>query len=89
MESLGLVGQSDVWFHLAWDGLANYTFTDYISKELPIHYVFLKAIIACGLKDIIVWTGLQEICKCGGEAIFKRTKELVCFDILEFISGVI
>ena len=44
----------DVLIHLAWGGLPNYKSLHHFEQELPAHYRFLKAMVAAGLRHLVV-----------------------------------
>ena len=48
------VARHDILLHLAWDGLPNYKSLHHFETELPAQYRFLKAVVAAGLRSIIV-----------------------------------
>lgn len=59
--------QPDILIHLAWDHLDNFSSDLHIQKTLPVHKAFINALIAGGLKRIVVAGtcleyGLQEGC---------------------------
>lgn len=49
-----LMSQPDVLIHLAWAGLPNYNSLHHFEEELPAQYRFLRGMLACGLKNLIV-----------------------------------
>jgi dTDP-6-deoxy-L-talose 4-dehydrogenase (NAD+) len=49
-----LLGAPDVVIHLAWGGLPNYESLHHFETELPIQFVFLKALVQSGLKHLVV-----------------------------------
>lgn len=53
-DTFDLMGQPDVLIHLAWGGLPNYKSLHHFEKELPAHYQFLRGLVECGLKNIVV-----------------------------------
>jgi dTDP-6-deoxy-L-talose 4-dehydrogenase (NAD+) len=48
------LGRPDVLMHLAWGGLPNYASAHHFEQELPAHYLFLKALVAGGLANLVV-----------------------------------
>jgi nucleoside-diphosphate-sugar epimerase len=61
------VARHDILLHLAWDGLPNYKSLHHLETELPSQYRFLKAVVAAGLRSIVVTGtcfeyGMQEGC---------------------------
>ena len=48
------LARHDVLLHLAWDGLPNYKSLHHFETELPAQYRFLKAVVAAGLRSIVV-----------------------------------
>jgi nucleoside-diphosphate-sugar epimerase len=48
------VARHDILLHLAWDGLPNYKSLHHFETELPAQYRFLKAVVAAGLRSIVV-----------------------------------
>jgi nucleoside-diphosphate-sugar epimerase len=48
------VARHDILLHLAWDGLPNYRSLHHFETELPKHFHFLKELVRCGLKTILV-----------------------------------
>ena len=48
------MGRPDVLMHLAWGGLPNYKSLLHFERELPAHYSFLKRLIECGLRALVV-----------------------------------
>ena len=46
--------QPDILIHLAWDHLDNFSSDLHIQKTLPVHKAFINALIAGGLKRIVV-----------------------------------
>ena len=61
------VARHDILLHLAWDGLPNYKSLHHFESELPAQYRFLKAVVAAGLRSIVVTGtcfeyGMQEGC---------------------------
>jgi nucleoside-diphosphate-sugar epimerase len=48
------LARHDVLLHLAWDGLPNYKSLHHLETELPAQYRFLKAVVAAGLRSIVV-----------------------------------
>jgi nucleoside-diphosphate-sugar epimerase len=48
------LARQDVLLHLAWDGLPNYKSLHHFETELPAQYRFLKAVVAAGLRSIVV-----------------------------------
>jgi dTDP-6-deoxy-L-talose 4-dehydrogenase (NAD+) len=53
-DSLNMIGNPDVFIHLAWGGLPNYKSLHHFEEELPTHYRFLRDLIKSGLKNILV-----------------------------------
>ncbi len=49
-----LLGQPDALIHLAWGGLPNYKALHHFEHELPLHYSFLKEMVASGLQRMVV-----------------------------------
>lgn len=49
-----LMGSPDVLIHLAWGGLPNYKSLHHFEQELPTQYRFLKGLVQCGLKNLVV-----------------------------------
>jgi nucleoside-diphosphate-sugar epimerase len=47
-------GQLDAVIHLAWEGLPNYKSLFHFEENLPVHYHFLKNLIAHGVTDVTV-----------------------------------
>jgi nucleoside-diphosphate-sugar epimerase len=61
------LARHDILLHLAWDGLPNYKSLHHLETELPAQYRFLKAVVAAGLRSIVVTGtcfeyGMQEGC---------------------------
>lgn len=48
------LGSPDVLLHLAWGGLPNYRSRHHFERELPMHYNFLRALVATGLPRLLV-----------------------------------
>ena len=48
------ISQSDVLIHLAWGGLPNYSSLHHFEDELPAQYRFLKSLVECGIKNLLV-----------------------------------
>jgi nucleoside-diphosphate-sugar epimerase len=44
----------DAILHLAWGGLPNYDSLHHIEKELPAHYQFIRHMVRCGVKTVMV-----------------------------------
>jgi nucleoside-diphosphate-sugar epimerase len=53
-DAFDQLGRPDVLIHLAWGGLPHYKSRSHFEDELPAHYRFLKTLVACGLKKIVV-----------------------------------
>lgn len=47
------MGRPDALLHLAWGGLPHYTSLHHFETELPAHYVFLKGLVAAGLRRVV------------------------------------
>ena len=61
------LARHDILLHLAWEGLPNYKSLHHLETELPAQYRFLKAVVAAGLRSIVVTGtcfeyGMQEGC---------------------------
>lgn len=52
--AIGILGHPDVLIHLAWGGLPNYHSLHHFEEELPMHYQFLKHLIASGIKSLVI-----------------------------------
>jgi dTDP-6-deoxy-L-talose 4-dehydrogenase (NAD+) len=53
-NAFDLMGQPDVLIHLAWAGLPNYNSLHHFAEELPAQYRFLRDLVECGLKKLVV-----------------------------------
>lgn len=53
-DAFDQLGRPDVLVHLAWGGLPHYKSRSHFEIELPAHYRFLKALVASGLRKIVV-----------------------------------
>lgn len=57
----------DVLVHLAWPGLPNYQQTFHFEHNLPADYSFLKRVVECGVKQVLVTGTGAEFGLLGGE----------------------
>jgi nucleoside-diphosphate-sugar epimerase len=48
------LGSPDVVIHLAWGGLPNYLSQNHVSVEFPVQCRFLRALVATGLKTLVI-----------------------------------
>lgn len=53
-NAFDIMGCPDALIHLAWGGLPNYRSPHHFEQELPAQYRFLKTLITCGLKKLVV-----------------------------------
>jgi nucleoside-diphosphate-sugar epimerase len=53
-EPYEAMGKPDLLIHLAWGGLPNYGSLHHFEDELPAQYRFLKAVVASGLRNLLV-----------------------------------
>lgn len=53
-NALEILGHPEGLIHLAWGGLPNYHSRHHFEKELPGQYLFLKTLVASGLKNLLV-----------------------------------
>jgi dTDP-6-deoxy-L-talose 4-dehydrogenase (NAD+) len=60
-------GAPDLLIHLAWGGLPNYRSRHHFENELPIQYRFLKAMVAGGLRSMLVTGTCYEYGMIDGE----------------------
>lgn len=60
-------GAPDVLLHLGWGGLPNYLALRHFEQELPVQYRFLKAMVAGGLRSMLVTGTCYEFGMTDGE----------------------
>lgn len=53
-DAFDQLGRPDVLIHLAWGGLPNYLSLHHFEDELPAQHRFLKAMVAAGLRNLVV-----------------------------------
>ena len=53
-DPFAVLGKPDILIHLAWGGLPNYQSRQHCDEELPVQRTFLSAMIAGGLRNLLV-----------------------------------
>jgi dTDP-6-deoxy-L-talose 4-dehydrogenase (NAD+) len=53
-DAFDRLGRPDIVIHLAWGGLPNYLAPRHVEAELPVQLGFLQALLAAGLKTLVV-----------------------------------
>jgi nucleoside-diphosphate-sugar epimerase len=74
------MGRPDTVLHLAWGGLPNYTALHHFEEELPRQYRFLKALIADGLRRLV----LVGTCLEYGLQFGKLCEDTPCFPVTPY-----
>ncbi len=67
------IGCPELLLHFAWDGLPNYRSAHHLETELPAQFSFLRAMVAAGLKRLVVSGTCYEYGMIEGELTEERT----------------